>query len=205
MTTGDPVVDTLIRDTSSLWNTVAGDIVGTPATVTYSFMTRIPAYSSVTTFAAFTEDMKDAARAIFAQYEAVSRLHFVEVDGVAHRISRDEGGVHRRVSSRDREPVATVLCGFERGNARLDRCEYGVGPARSVAFVQQAHCLGFESSAQGLEILDLCNAESRYTRAAIRHELHESLCGEPRERGEGGREGGEQRATPHVALTSGGG
>ncbi|MCC7274660.1 MAG: hypothetical protein IT561_18470 [Alphaproteobacteria bacterium] len=80
MATGDPIVDTLIRDTSGLWNTVAGDIVGTPVTVTYSFMTRIPDGSSVVTFVAFNEAMKEAARAIFAQYEAVSRLHFVEVD-----------------------------------------------------------------------------------------------------------------------------
>lgn len=79
MPTGDPILDTLIRDTSRLWNTVAGDIVGTPATVTYSFMDRRPEYSGGGTFVAFNDLMKEAARAIFAQYEAVSRLRFVEV------------------------------------------------------------------------------------------------------------------------------
>ncbi|BBK43743.1 hypothetical protein STVA_37630 [Allostella vacuolata] len=104
MATGDPIVDTLIRDTSGLWNTLAGDIVGTPATVTYSFMTRIPDHSTVTTFAPFNEAMKEAARAIFAQYEAVTRLHFVEVD--------DAGDGGQIQLGRSNDPVNLGFAGY---------------------------------------------------------------------------------------------
>lgn len=45
-TSGDSIVGTLIRrPTLRLWNVASGEIVGTPMTVTYSFMTRRPDYA----------------------------------------------------------------------------------------------------------------------------------------------------------------
>ncbi|MGE0718540.1 MAG: hypothetical protein AB7P02_24040 [Alphaproteobacteria bacterium] len=77
---GDPIVDTLVRDTAHLWNTAAGEIVGSPMVIPYSFMTRRPDYWGPGSFVAFDEDMREATRAILGRYEAVSNLHFIEVD-----------------------------------------------------------------------------------------------------------------------------
>ncbi|BBK43189.1 hypothetical protein STVA_32090 [Allostella vacuolata] len=80
-TSNDPIVGTLIRrPTLRLWNTASGEIVGTPMTVTYSFMTRLPDYAAAGLFAEFTDSLKDATREILKHYESVSNLRFVEVD-----------------------------------------------------------------------------------------------------------------------------
>ncbi|BBK30908.1 hemolysin type calcium-binding protein [Stella humosa] len=104
MATGDPIVDTLIRDTSGLWNTLAGDIVGTPVTLTYSFLDRLPAYSRNVTFVPFNATMKEAARAIFAQFEAVSQVRFIEVADAG------DGGLIRLGMSY--EPVNLAFAGY---------------------------------------------------------------------------------------------
>ena len=80
-TSNDPIVGTLIRrPTLRLWNTASGEIVGTPMTVTYSFMTRLPDYAAAGLFVEFTDSLKDATREILKHYESVSNLRFVEVD-----------------------------------------------------------------------------------------------------------------------------
>ncbi|BBK31972.1 hemolysin type calcium-binding protein [Stella humosa] len=79
-TSGDSIVGTLIRrPTLRLWNVASGEIVGTPMTVTYSFMTRRPDYA-IGSFGEFPDSLKEATRDILNHYEAVSNLHFVEVD-----------------------------------------------------------------------------------------------------------------------------
>ncbi|BBK36353.1 hypothetical protein STAQ_14310 [Allostella sp. ATCC 35155] len=80
-TSGDPIVGTLIRrPTLRLWNVASGEIVGTPMTVTYSFMTRLPDYAAAGLFTEFTDSLKEATRDILRHYESVSGLRFVEVD-----------------------------------------------------------------------------------------------------------------------------
>jgi Ca2+-binding RTX toxin-like protein len=77
------------------WN--LGSPMGTPETVTYSFMTTIPSYSAGSAhpgFQAFTAAQQNAAREILAQYATVAGITFQEVSdagaGGQIRFGRDQ-------------------------------------------------------------------------------------------------------------------
>lgn len=78
-----PHVDALIWEEGSWplrWN--GDEPVGSPATVTYSFMTRGPSYADATetsTFSPFTTTQQAAAREILGLYAEIANLTFTEV------------------------------------------------------------------------------------------------------------------------------
>ena len=75
---GDYEVDCLVAGLASRWNFTQP--VGSPASVTYSFMTAVPSYEQdVTNFQAFTDTMKAAAVSALAAWASVTNLVFTEV------------------------------------------------------------------------------------------------------------------------------
>ena len=75
---GDYEVDTLVYSLTNRWNYTQP--VGSPTTVTYSFMTSVPSYESgVVDFQVFNDTMKAAAESALAKWAAVTNLTFTEV------------------------------------------------------------------------------------------------------------------------------
>ena len=100
--TGDYRIDTLLEDLSYRWNSATS--LGSPVTVTYSFMTAKPVYGGTdsggdTGFTAFTAQQQQATREVFARLGSELGLSFREVADSASQYGQIRLGNNTQQSS----------------------------------------------------------------------------------------------------------